>query len=230
MKILYVTPYVPSRIRTRPYNLIRALVGLGHRVTLLTAAGISPEEQEQANELRDWGVQVQVFPVSLARSLSNCLLALPTREPLQAVYSYHPEMERRLTELLREESFDVAHIEHLRAARLVRAVGDVPVVFDSVDCISLLFEQAAQSGAQLRSRLMTAVDLARTRRYEAQLLTRYDQVVVTSRRDKEALEGLARRYLPPDARPATITVVTNGVDLEYFHPPETRFFGKNLVS
>ncbi|MCJ7818891.1 MAG: hypothetical protein MUP25_03615 [Syntrophales bacterium] len=49
MKLLYVTPYVPSRIRTRPYNLIRALVGLGHRVTLLTAAGTSPEEQEQAN-------------------------------------------------------------------------------------------------------------------------------------------------------------------------------------
>ena len=219
MNILYVTPYVPSRIRTRPYNLIRALVGLGHRVTLLTAAGTSSEEQEQANELRDWGVQVQVFPISLARSLSNCLLALPTREPLQAVYSYHPEMERRLMALLREESFDVAHIEHLRSARLVRAVGDAPVVYDSVDCISLLFEQAAQSGAQLRSRLMTAVDLARTRRYEAQLLTRYDQIVITSQRDKEALEELGRRYLPSEAQPAPITVVTNGVDLEYFHPP-----------
>jgi len=222
MNILYVTPYVPSRIRTRPYNLIRALVGLGHCVTLLTAAGDSPEEQEQANALRDWGVQVEVFPVSLARSLSNCLLALPTREPLQAVYSYHPEMERRLIALLREDSLDVVHIEHLRAARLVRAVGEAPVVYDSVDCISLLFEQAAQSGAQLRSRVMTAVDLARTRRYEAQLLRHYDQVVITSQRDKEALEELGRRYLPSNIQPAPITVVTNGVDLEYFRPPEVR--------
>ncbi|RLC75841.1 MAG: glycosyl transferase family 1 [Chloroflexi bacterium] len=234
MIILYVTPYVPSRIRTRPYNLIRALVGLGHHVTLLTAATTSPEEQAHADKLRDWGVRVEVFPVSLARSLSNCLLALPTREPLQAVYSYHPAMERRLSELMKEHAFDVVHIEHLRAARLVRAVGHTPVVYDSVDCISLLFEQAAQGGAQLRSRLMTAVDLARTRRYEARLLTRYNQVVVTSRRDKEALEGLAHRYLSSDTRTAPITVVTNGVDLEYFHPPETRFFrkqsDKNLVS
>jgi sugar transferase (PEP-CTERM/EpsH1 system associated) len=220
MNILYITPYVPSRIRTRPYNLIRALVLLGHQVTLLTAAGTSPEEGEEADELRDWGVRTEVFPVPLARSLGNCLRALPTREPLQSAYAYHPGMERRLGELLREETFDVVHIEHLRAARLVRAVMAVPTVYDSVDCISLLFEQAARSGAQLRSRLMTAVDLARTRRYEAQLLTLYDRVVVTSQRDKDALEGLARRYLPPTTRAAPVTVVTNGVDLEYFRPQE----------
>ena len=241
MNLLYNTPYVPSHIRTRPYNLIRALIRLGHQITLLTAAGTSPEEQEQAHELRDWGVRVEIFPVPLARSLVNCLRALgcflsaPTCEPLQAVYAYHPEMERRLSRLLQEEeeeeeAFDVVHIEHLRAARLVRAVGEAPAVYDSVDCISLLFEQAARTGAQLRSRLMTAVDLARTRRYEARLLTRYDQVVVTSRRDKEALEELARRYLPPETPVAPITVVTNGVDMEYFRPPETGFFGKNQVS
>jgi sugar transferase (PEP-CTERM/EpsH1 system associated) len=218
MNVLYVTPYVPSRIRTRPYNLIRALILLGHRITLLTSAGSSSEEQQQAHELRGWGVQAEVFPVPLARSLGNCLMALPTREPLQAVYAYHPGMERRLSELVREGTFDVVHIEHLRAARLVRAARGAPTVYDSVDCISLLFEQAAQSGAQLRSRLMTAVDLARTRRYEAQLLTRYNRVVVTSRRDKEALEGLAHRYLPPPTRAASITVVTNGVDLAYFRP------------
>jgi glycosyltransferase involved in cell wall biosynthesis len=77
---------------------------------------------------------------------------------------------------------------------------------------------------------MTAVDLARTRRYEAWLMTQYGQVVVTSQRDKDALEALARRYLLPEAQAALITVVTNGVDLEYFRPPETRFSGKNLVS
>ena len=230
MNILYVTPYVPSRIRTRPYNLIRALTHLNHQVTLLTAAGTLPEEQVQAGELRTWGVQVEVFPVSLARSLSNCLRALPTREPLQAAFAYHPEMERRLGDLLREKVFDVVHVEHLRAARLVRAVKEVPTVYDAVDCISLLFEQTAHSGTQLRSRLMAAVDLARTRRYEARLLTQYDQVVVTSRRDQEALERLARRYLSPQAYAAPITVVTNGVDLEYFQPPKTRFFSKNLAS
>lgn len=218
MKILYITPYVPSPIRTRPYNLIRALLRLDHSVTLLSAAGGSSQEREEAAALRDWGVQVEVFPVSPARSLANCIRALLTYEPLQAVYSYHPQMERRLRELLQKSSFDVVHIEHLRAARLVRAARDIPRVYDSVDCTSLLFEQASRLGAQFRSRLMTRLDLGRTRYYEAWLLEQFDQVVVTSRRDKEALEGLARRYAPPEARVAPITVVTNGVDLEYFHP------------
>lgn len=220
MRILYVTPYVPSLIRTRPYNLIRALIHLGHQVTLLTATGTSSEEREQADALRQYGVQVETFPVSRWRSLRNCLSALPTREPLQAVYAYHPGLENRLVCLLQEQAFDVVHIEHLRAARLARTVKGVPKVYDAVDCISLLFEQTAQGAAQVRSRLMSMVDLARTRRYEAQLLTRYDQVVITSRRDKEALENLARRYLPREARRAPIAVVTNGVDLDYFRPRE----------
>ena len=226
MNILYITPYVPSRIRSRPYHLIRTLLRLGHRVTLLTAAGTSPQEQKQADQLRAWGLQVEIFPVPLNRSLVNCLRALPTREPLQAAYAYSPAMERRLIELLRENTFDVVHVEHLRASWSARAArpphgpAETPAVYDSVDCISLLFEQAARSGAQLRSRLMAIADLARTRSYEAHLLTQVNQVVVTSQRDKDALERLARHYLPPQAQPAPVTVVTQGVDLEYFHPPK----------
>ncbi|MDW8069675.1 MAG: glycosyltransferase family 4 protein, partial [Anaerolineae bacterium] len=228
MRILYVTPYIPSRIRTRPYHLIRELVRQGHEITLLTAATSEPETQD-AEELRNWGVRVEVFPVPRSRSLRNCLAALPTPEPLQAVYAYHPAMERRLAELARSGEFDLVHIEHLRAARLVRAVSGLPTVYDSVDCISLLFEQTLSRTPRWTSRLLAALDLARTRRYEAHLLTRYDQVVVTSQRDKEALEALARRYLPSSARPAPVTVVTNGVDLEYFRPQDEPRDGRMVV-
>lgn len=220
MNVLYITPYVPSRIRTRPYHLIRALVDLGHRVTLVTAAGTSAEEAREADALRGWGVAVDLFPVPRLRSLANCGAALPSREPFQAVFSYHPAMARRLRRLTQAGGFDVVHIEHLRAARLVAAVEGVPVVYDSVDTISLLFELAAARSASLRSRLMTLLDLGRTRRYEAQLLTRYDQVVITSQRDKEALEALGDRYLDRRAARAPVTVITNGVDLAYFRPPE----------
>jgi hypothetical protein len=36
MRILFVVPYTPNPIRTRPYNLIRHLAMRGHDVTVLT--------------------------------------------------------------------------------------------------------------------------------------------------------------------------------------------------
>jgi lipopolysaccharide/colanic/teichoic acid biosynthesis glycosyltransferase len=40
MKILYLTPYVPSPIRVRPYNLIKYLSRRGHLVTRLRITGV----------------------------------------------------------------------------------------------------------------------------------------------------------------------------------------------
>jgi glycosyltransferase involved in cell wall biosynthesis len=95
----------------------------------------------------------------------------------------------------------------------------------------LLFEQAKQTSPELRSRLMTGIDLVRTRGYEAKLLTRYAQVVITSHRDREAMLALAQRYLHDHEQVAPITIVTNGVDLRYFQPQsaDTRRLDKTVV-
>jgi glycosyltransferase involved in cell wall biosynthesis len=86
------------------------------------------------------------------------------------------------------------------------------MVWDSVDCISYLFSQAARSSQKLRSKLMTRFELPRTRKYEARMAQLFDRTLVTSRLDQEAFAGL----LPPDAK--QVEVLPNGVDLEYFTP------------
>jgi sugar transferase (PEP-CTERM/EpsH1 system associated) len=229
MRILYITAYVPSRIRTRPYHLVRALARQGLEVHLLSLAGTSEEEQLQADEIRSWGVEVEAFPVPTLRSLSNSLLALASREPLQARYAYHPDIARRVYELTNEHLFDVVHIEHLRASRLVLHVQRMPKVYDSVDCISALFAQTAQTSPQMRSRLLAKLDLARTRRYEADLQTCFDHIVITSQRDRLAMSELAQEYLPTNSRTAPITVITNGVDLDYFQPNPAPRADRTLV-
>lgn len=229
MNILFVTPYVPSRIRTRPYHLIQALLELGHSLTLVTAAEAGPRQQAEIAQLAAWDIQVEAFAVSRARSLTNCVRAIPTTEPFQAVYTYHPDMETGLNRLLSTGRYDVVHIEHLRASRLIRAAGDIPAVYDSVDSISLLFEQTMRTTRQLKSRLRAWLDLSRTRRYEAGLLSQYAQVAVTSQRDQAALQDLARRYPSPDREPAPVTVITNGVDLNYFCPQDAPRAQRTIV-
>ena len=240
MRILYVTPYVPSLIRTRPYNFIRALHRLGHSVTVLCATDGSESDLAALEALREHTESVSAYDVSRARSVRNCWGAVASGEPLQAAYSHHPALAYHACRLLHgvpvdvggrtaRRPFDVVHIEHLRASRILLAVAterarasgrglaaQTPLVYDAVDSISLLFEQAARKGAELRTRAIATLELPRTRIHEARMVALADGTAVTSRQDKAALESLAARYIAAGAAPPHVSVVPNGVDLEYF--------------
>ncbi|MCR4408269.1 MAG: glycosyltransferase [Anaerolineae bacterium] len=226
MRILYVTPYVPSLIRVRPYNLIRYLARRGHQVTVL-ALRSSDDELADAEALRAEGVEVETVFLSRRDSLLNCVRALPTRTPLQAAYCWSSAMETRLRALMAERQFDLVHVEHLRGAHFGAAAGGVPRVYDSVDCISLLFDRTRRESPRWTSRLMAQVELGRTQRYEARLLAMYDAVLVTSRDDGVALERLGNRFNRD--RRAPVLVLTNGVDLDYFSPMDVPRAPESLV-
>ncbi len=53
MKVLFVVPYAPTRIRTRPFHLIRALAGEGHRVSLATIEGLAVGSMKRLEEVGD---------------------------------------------------------------------------------------------------------------------------------------------------------------------------------
>jgi glycosyltransferase involved in cell wall biosynthesis len=128
------------------------------------------------------------------------------------------------------DQFDIVHIEHLRGAELGWAVDGLPVVFDSVDSITLLFERVQQSGPTWLNRALAKLDLARTRTYEGRLLERFQRVLVTSPHDKEALAKLSTRPNQSDH----LVVIPNGVDLDYFkasdipREPDTLIFSGKM--
>jgi sugar transferase (PEP-CTERM/EpsH1 system associated) len=218
MKILFIVPYVPSLIRVRPYNLIRYLSTLGHQVHVLTVWS-NKQERDDVERLRQHCAQVQAVYMPRWRSFLNCLEAIPGAEPLQAAYCW----QEQLFKLAKDIPADVIHVEHLRGARYglhlqnwqTKLKAYTPVVWDSVDSISLLFRQAAAQSKRLVSRWITRFELARTEHYEAELVNRFDQVLVTSPADKKALQALQ----PNNA--AIIEVLPNGVDLDYFEPDPT---------
>jgi len=232
MRILYITPYVPSLIRVRPYNLIKYLSLRGHLVTVLSLQSTEQEEKD-AGELRSCCHRVETVRLTGQQSLLNCLKALPTMTPLQAAYCHSPAMQGLMGRVLKEEQFDIVHVEHLRGAHFGITLAEVPKVYDSVDCISLLFEKALHSAPSLASRLIAWLDLGRTRRYEGWLINQYDRVLVTSPQDKEALLELDG-YPREQDQEKKIAVLPNGVDLEYFaftngdRTPETLVFSGKM--
>ena len=213
LRILFITPYIPSLIRVRPYNLIKNLARAGHQITLL--ALVPPGEGTASLEtLQAWCQRVKTIPLPRWRTFWNGAQAIPSRTPSQAAYSRTPAMIDLIHQTQVEGAFDVAHVEHLRGAELSQAVAGLPIVFDSVDSITLLFEWVRRSGPSWRSRLLARLDLTRTRHYEGRLLDYYQRVLVTSPRDKEMLLRLATT---PDAD-KRLVVLPNGVDLDYFKP------------
>ncbi|MCE5307532.1 MAG: glycosyltransferase family 4 protein [Acidobacteriales bacterium] len=232
LKILFIVPYAPNRIRTRPYHFIKTLAAQGHRITLASLWTGQQEFQDLKELARDLDCLV-AEKMSAARSLWNCARAIPGRGPLQAAYSWNRLLAWRIGQLIEAAQFDIVHVEHLRGVRYglhlgqsaARCGGRRPaVVWDSVDCISALFRQTARCSAMARSRLAAKVELARTERYEAWLPGQFDRVLVSSEVDRSELLELAsnrtcgngiRRGLPAKR----IVVIPNGVDLQYYRPP-----------
>src|SRR5687767_4500581 len=113
MRILVVVPYVPSLIRVRPYNFIRAL-GSRHEITVL-AVSMSGEAQD-VPRLQAYCEQVEVVPFSRGAALRSAAAAALRGDPLQAAVCQSSEFSERLDALLATGHFDVVHVEHLRAA------------------------------------------------------------------------------------------------------------------
>lgn len=222
LRVLFVAPYAPSPIRVRPFQFLRQLVARGHAVTLVCSIS-SHDDHRALDGLRGLCPTVAV-PHGRRAVLEAYLRALPSALPLQAAHCLNPALVQAVRTAMASDQYDIVHIEHLRGAEVARSAaaglsGAPPLLLDAVDSISLLFERTLRHNPALSARAMALLDLARTRRYEAAYGRAFAQVVITSPEDRWALDTLRRRFNEPPGAP--IQVVPNGVDYEYFHPPQS---------
>jgi polysaccharide biosynthesis protein PslH len=238
MKIAFIVPYVPNQVRTRPYNLINGLSQQGHEVDVFTV-GSGEMDRRDAEALKSRCRTVYFYEQPVWKSLLNAGFALPSGKPLQAVYSLQQDLINHLREVFGKANgasgYDIVHVEHLRGSEygmfLKSNFPHLPVVWDSVDCISHLFRQAAGQSASLFGRLVSRFELDRTQKAEARLLEIFDHVLVTSVTDRNAL----METVNGDVIPAPISILSNGVDQDFFKPnpefptdPDTLIFSGKM--
>ncbi len=233
MRILFVTPYPPSRIRVRGYGFLTQLHRT-HEVTVITQC-TSERELADVESLRSQGYEVLVVQESNRSAVLRGGLALFSSSPLQVAYARSIRYTQAVQDLCAKRGFDVVHVEHLRGiASMERIAHTYPLVWDSVDCISLLCKHTIAAGPNLLVRAVALLEYNRTRRYEAKLLSLLQHIVITSERDRQAMIDLHclltnDKMSRDEILCGDISVLPNGVDLEYFQPLQQERRRFNLV-
>ena len=209
MNILFVAPYVPSRIRVRPFHFLKEL-SKRHDVYVVALAEPGGSRFSGVQEIVEATRQLRVVPHSTARGCVQALLAAPTSRPMCTSYCHSVAMHDAVREAMQSIRFDVVHVEHLRAAAFAPWSSQIPSLFDSVDCLTSLFGQMARAKRNPLIKLAMQKEAWSLARWEPRALKRFDHAIITS--EFERIQMLA---LDPSL---TVSVVPNGIDTDYFTP------------
>lgn len=208
MKILFVVPNVPSPIRPRPLHFIRGL-SQAHQISVICLAANEADERF-VSELRQHCHTLEVIRLSRWKSLANCFFALFSRTSLRSAYFYSPRLRERIKALVKAGEVDLLHAEHVKSIPMLQPiVGKVPVVFDAVDCLSMLESRRRAVTKNPLLKVFSCIESKKFARAELTAAHHFNRLVISSEVDRQA-------YPIPDGLREKIHVVPNSIDLERF--------------
>jgi sugar transferase (PEP-CTERM/EpsH1 system associated) len=214
MKILFLchrVPYPPRRGgKIRPFNMIRHLAR-SHEVAVATLVR-SPQEEADAEQLRSFCDELYVGRISPFGAWARFGLYGLTGRPATFGYFYSPTLYRKVRRLLATRSFDAAFVHCSSMGPYVARHGACRKIMDFGDADS---EKWLEYSASSPLPLSWAFRLEgrRVRRAERRLGAEFDAGSVNAPRERDVLSRYVR---------APISVIPNGVDLEYFQPSPSR--------
>jgi glycosyltransferase involved in cell wall biosynthesis len=216
MKILIVAaqfPYPPrSGFAMRVYHLARQLARR-HEVTLLSYA--QPHERDGVAPLsEEFSVRaIEREPMSRLAKRSAQAASMFSLRPYYCRDVYSEAMQTAIRELCSGGAFDVVQLESSFLCGF-DIPGGARLVIDEHNVESEVFRRMFEGEKAPHRRLFNRVEYARFRRFEERWWNRADGCVVTSDRELPTVTGRAPH--------TPVTVVANGVDLEYFSPSKAR--------
>lgn len=210
-RLLVLTPRFPYPVIGGDRLRIHRLCAELSREYSLTLLSLCETREELTAPVPRDGVFDTVRRILLPpwRSLVNCLLALPTRTPLQVAYYRCREFARAVEELAPSHDAVLCHL--VRTAEYALPLR-MPKVLEMTDAISLNYERVGVHRSPLP--FMNAIyrlERARIHRLERTIVDRFDLSLLVSEVDRSYLFGV------DPVRSARVLVCSNGVDTDLLH-------------
>jgi sugar transferase (PEP-CTERM/EpsH1 system associated) len=211
MNILYLAhriPYPPNKgEKIRTFHQLLHLSK--HHPVHLVCLVDDPTDLEHVSTLERYCASVVAVYRSKTSALCLAARALLTRKPLSVAAFYRKALAQEVANKLRTEIFDVIFVSSAAMAEYVLEVSVPPRVIDFVDVDSEKWRQYEQHHA-LPLAWLYGLEARRLCRYEAHIAQVFNHTVLISQEEKRLFQ---QRICD---RP--VTVISNGVDLNYFVP------------
>ena len=225
MRLLALTPRLPfpplGGDKVRALELITRLAAR-HQVELVSFVE-SAADEASARELarRHPGMSVETVRLTPWQSRLNALSGLVSSVPLQVHYYRSARMRELVARKLAANRYDGVYVHLIRMAPYVEALAGTPRVLDMTDAVSMVFERAHRVRRDWL-RPANAIEIRRLRRYETELVRRFERTTLVSEVDRD--------WLVANGAPAErLSLIYLGVDRTYFAPRATDWDPKRLV-
>jgi glycosyltransferase involved in cell wall biosynthesis len=199
MHILFLTQIVPyppdAGPKVKTWNVIRYLVGLGHKVTLVTF--VRPEEENQVGHLEK--LCHQVYTVAMRRSrvedFGYFVRSIFTGRPFLIERDDLKEMRSVLEKLFESKHIDVIHADQLTMTQFAfreQNHGEGPfLIFDAHNAVWTILERMAEN-LPWYLRPFAAFEARKVKRFEGKIVNEFDHTFAVTEIDRASLLSAAR--------------------------------------
>lgn len=210
LKVLFITEFLPWPLTSggiiRSYHILRQ-AALRHDVTLLTTCNEGYEEH-----FTGFVKQLHCIKLPLkskVEKIFGALSSLNSPKPYLLVdCHFRKQMADRLVDLLRNDSFDLIHMDHLDAAVYAPYCGTTPIYLDEHNFETKLLRSVMTSTKNRLLKYYLKQQSVKLAAFEAQALEQADAVGAVSHHDADLIAQIVPRE--------KIEVIPNGVDLDFF--------------
>lgn len=225
MKILWLSHFVPYPPKggalQRSHNLLKQsakrhevhLVALNQKKLLSSTENL----KNAKDELKKICSRVEVFPIIYDQSKFHWSIMTAVSyfrfSPYDCNWLYNKNMFKFLEEISKHEKYDLIHIDTLGMFQYVIPFSGIPIVLNHHNIESNMMHRRYENEPDTFKRLYF--------RKESNKLNKYERYICNKCRVNLVVSDLDASRLKEIVGVVDITVVPNGVDLEYFQPQQS---------
>ena len=214
MNILYLAhriPYPPNKgEKIRAFHQIQYL-SKRHTIHLCTFVD-DPDDLPYVPVLRKYCASVEVFYRGNGPTLLLAAAAFLRRRPLSVSLFYRRAFAEKVRKMSTTEKFDCVLVSSSSMAQYASILPEVPKIIDFIDVDSEKWRSYAQHHS-FPLAMIYRLEAERLARYEEQAAHIFDHSILISEEERSVFQKRV------NGRP--VSVISSGVDLEYFSPRES---------